>query len=339
MKEALNAISKNSTQRLKYMQLVEYILNQIKQKNLQINDRLPSLNQLTATLKISKETALKGLQYLTEKGIIEAELRKGYYVKRLNIDQPHRICLILDKMNILRDRIYQSFLEHIDNQGEIDVFFHHHNYKVFSNIILENLNNYTHFVIATFLKEDPSPIVNQIPAHKRIIIDYNQENLEGNYSVIYQDFEHDIYCSLAKLEDQIKKYKMLVLIAHSDSVHAEYVIRGFIKYCKEQSIPYDVQTDLTEAQFKKNNGYITFSRYDTDDVALIKLAKKHGYILGQDTGLISYNDSAVKEILEGGITVISTDFDQMGKSVARIILNKEVVQERNPTQVIVRNSF
>lgn len=55
---------------------------------------------------------------------------------------------------------------------------------------------------------------------------------------------------------------------------------------------------------------------------MIKLAKKKGYELGKEIGLISYNDTAVKEILEGGITVISTDFEMMGKAAASVILNK-----------------
>src|SRR5690606_18234569 len=110
-----DSISESSTQRLKYMQLVDYVMVQIEQKKLAINDRLSSLNQLTADLRISKKTALKGLQYLLEKGIIESEYRKGYYVKRLKLDQPYRVCLILDKMNILRDRVYQGFLETINN--------------------------------------------------------------------------------------------------------------------------------------------------------------------------------------------------------------------------------
>jgi len=73
-----------STHRMKYLQLAEHINHLIETNKLKINDRLPSLNQLTEQLKISKETALKGLNYLLEKGIIEAEYRKGYYVKRKN---------------------------------------------------------------------------------------------------------------------------------------------------------------------------------------------------------------------------------------------------------------
>src|SRR5690606_26783595 len=124
--------------RMKYMQLVEYINNQIENNQLNINDRLPSLNQLTKQLGISKETALKGLNYLSEKGIIESEYRKGYYVRKKKQYHPYRICLILDKMNVLRDRVYHSFLETIKDHADVDVFFHHHNFKVFEKLIEEN---------------------------------------------------------------------------------------------------------------------------------------------------------------------------------------------------------
>src|SRR5690606_5097588 len=189
--------------RMKYMQLVEYINNQIENNQLNINDRLPSLNQLTKQLKISKETALKGLNYLSQKGIIEAEYRKGYYVKRLRQIQSYRVCLIFDKMNILRDRVYQAFLETIKGHAEVEVFFHHHNFKVFEKLIEENLNSYTHFVVVTFFKENPSAILNKIPPHKRIIIDHREPGLHGDYTCIYQDHKSDIVESLTELRPHL----------------------------------------------------------------------------------------------------------------------------------------
>ncbi len=328
-----------SNSKVKYLQVVDHIHALIENKDLAIGDRIPSLNQLQREFGMSKETVLKGINHLVEQGIIEAVYRKGYYVNKKDVQHSYRILLLLDKMNTMRELVYQSILTETKERAEVDVFFHHHNYKVFSNIIKENLSTYTHFVVATFLKEDPSEVLNLIPEHKRIMIDFNQAGLEGNYSVIYQDFEHDIYNSLVQLEEQMQKYKKLVLIAHAEAVHAEQVIRGFVHYCEEHAIPYAIQADVDANAFEKHNAYITFSRYDTDEVALIKLAKQHDFKLGADIGLISYNDTAVKEILEGGITVISTDFEQMGKSVAETILSKKVKQERNPTKVIVRNSF
>ena len=96
---------------------------------------------------------------------------------------------------------------------------------------------------------------------------------------------------------------------------------------------------MSASSFEKGNAYITFSRYDTDDVALIKLAGSKGYQLGADIGLISYNDTAVKEVLENGITVISTDFEAMGRTVSKIIIDRRAMIKRNPARVIIRNSL
>src|SRR5690606_40258133 len=102
---------------------------------------------------------------------------------------------------------------------------------------------------------------------------------------------------------------------------------------------YAIELEVEAGSFIKGNAYITFSCYYTDDVALIKLARGKGYKLGRDIGLVSYNDTAVKEILEDGITIISTDFEAMGKAVSHAIINRETVVQRNPTGVIIRSSL
>lgn len=325
--------------RMKYLQLVDYINSLIEDGSLQIGDQVPSLNQLQAQLHMSKETLLKGLSYLLETGVIEAVYRKGYFVRKVTINRSYHVFLLLDKMNVMREQIYHSIFNSLKDAGDIDVYFHHHNYKVFEKLIKENLGAYTHYIISTFLKEDVTDVLNLIPAEKRIIIDYNQQGLNGNYSCIYQDYGYDIYCSLLQLQEQLKKYKKLVLIARSESVHAQQVVDGFLHYCTKCDFPYSIESNVEEKNFHQGNAYITFSRYDTDDVALIKQAKKKGYALGQEIGLISYNDTAVKEILEGGITVISTDFEAMGKTAATVILDKNAIYKRNPTKVIVRSSL
>src|SRR5690606_29090868 len=109
---------------------------------------------------------------------------------------------------------------------------HHHNFKVFEKLIEENLNNYTHFVIITFFKEKPTEILNKIPPHKRILLDYQEKNLKGEYTCIYQDHKSDIVDSLTELLPQLEKYKRLVLIAPLEAFHAKNVIEGFETFAK-----------------------------------------------------------------------------------------------------------
>ncbi|MDR6781968.1 GntR family transcriptional regulator [Pedobacter africanus] len=328
-----------SGQRMKYLQLVDHVNQLIDSEQLHLGERLPSLKQFEKDLGMSKETLLRGLNHLLEKGIIEAVYRKGYYVKKRSVNHSFRIFLLLDKMNVMRDRFYHTLFDQLKDVANVDVYFHHHNFKVFNDLITENLNNYTHFVIVTYLKEDSSEVLNRIPAQKRIVIDYHQSGLEGNYTAVYQDFENDIYDALSELKKSLSKYQKLILIAPNEATHARHVADGFLRFCMEHNVDYAIQHQVEENGFKKGNAYITFSRYDTDDVMLIKMARASKFKLGEDIGLISYNDSAVKEILEDGITVISTDFEAMGATVSKAIKSKEQIVMRNPTHVILRKSL
>jgi DNA-binding LacI/PurR family transcriptional regulator len=47
----------------------------------------------------------------------------------------------------------------------------------------------------------------------------------------------------------------------------------------------------------------------------------------------------LKEVVAGGITTISTDFVQMGKALADMVINHKKIQVRNPSKLIVRKSL
>jgi DNA-binding LacI/PurR family transcriptional regulator len=79
-----------------------------------------------------------------------------------------------------------------------------------------------------------------------------------------------------------------------------------------------------------------------DDKNLLKIIKKlrsQNFTLARDIGVISYNDTLLKEIVEGGITTITTDFNEMGKNLAQMILNKKQEKIENPNKLIIRNSI
>jgi DNA-binding LacI/PurR family transcriptional regulator len=56
-------------------------------------------------------------------------------------------------------------------------------------------------------------------------------------------------------------------------------------------------------------------------------------------GIVSYNEAPLKGIVASGITTISTDFAQMGKSMAEMILNHQKLKIDNPFVMNLRNSF
>ena len=85
-------------------------------------------------------------------------------------------------------------------------------------------------------------------------------------------------------------------------------------------------------------------------VGILKAMEEAGltpdYITGTSMGSIvgglysiGYSADELKEIVEGGITTISTDFNEMGKRLADMIRNKEHFQIENTNTLILRNSL
>ena len=323
----------------KYLQLAEIIISYIESGELGLNEKLPSVNQLSTNLEISRETVFKALNYLSERGIIKSSNRQGYFVINTNVKNKMRVFFLMDKLTTFKEELFLAFQQTIAEAGEVEVFFHHHNFTVFRSLIINNLPHYTHFVILTFLKEDVGDILNQIPAEKRVILDSYEPELKGKYSMVYQDFAGDIIKVLEDAEHNINKYKRLILIAPDNLYHGERLITGFKTYAKRNIIPCKILDHLHEDDFKRGDIYITLSAHDRELVQVIKLSRQYGYEIGEDIGVISYNDTPVKEVLAGGISVISTDFKSMGHTAAQLILNREIKIISNPTQLILRNSL
>jgi DNA-binding LacI/PurR family transcriptional regulator len=86
---------------------------------------------------------------------------------------------------------------------------------------------------------------------------------------------------------------------------------------------------------KKGDLFITIE--ESDLVNLVKQIRDDEFVLGKEIGVISYNDTPLKELL--GITVISTDFKVMGETAAKMILNGDKGKVKVPFNFIDRNSI
>ncbi len=323
----------------KYLQLAEVITSEIEKGELQLNQQLPSVNKISKALAISRETVFKALNHLSERGIIKSANRQGYYVTKTDVRNKMRVFFLLDKFTTFKEDLFHSFQESLGDIAEVDLYFHHHNISVFRSLIINNLPHYTHFVITSYMRENVKKIINMIPAEKRIIIDSYEPNLQGKYSMVYQDFAADILKALEQAADKLQKFKRLILLAPGSLYHADWVIKGFQRYADSSGFQTLVIPKVDQRDFRRGDVYITLSGYDRELAEVIKISRKKQYKIGVDIGIISYNDTPIKEVLAGGITVIGTDFRQMGKTAAQIILKQEPQIIANPTRIIHRNSL
>ena len=114
-------------------------------------------------------------------------------------------------------------------------------------------------------------------------------------------------------------------------------LASLIKFCKEVKIKCRIETHIKEEDVQEGKAFFLVQHLDV--VSLIKIAKKKNLDIGKHVGIICYNDSTMFEVIENGITVISTDFAKMGELAAEFILTKNPVQATVPTSLILRGSL
>ena len=186
---------------------------------------------------------------------------------------------------------------------------------------------------ATF--DNTAQLIRKIPKEKVFILDRLKPDL-NNYPVVYQDFEMDFYDALVEGLPLLKKYRKLIFVNPGGKEPIERKT-GFEKFCKEYNFGYEVLKSLVGIKPSIYEAYFLIS--DHDLVELVKIAKYYKMKLGKKFGIVSFNDTMLKEVVSGGITTISTDFKEMGQTLAQMVLNHKNEQVRNTSQIIIRNSL
>jgi len=328
--------SKSSTP--KYEQLVNEIIRHILAKRLHLGDKLPSIHEICNNYDISRDTVVIAYNELKNRSIISPKHGKGFYVSSTAIESKLKIFLLFDVMNGYKEVLYRSFVNRLGRKYQVDIFFHYYNLKVFSQLINENLDKYGYYVIMPHFNVDVSNIVSAVPREKLLIIDKDIKLPGKDYSAIYQNFESDVYETLKKALPLLKKYSDIKFISnHNFQFIPAGMELGFYKFCRENNIEHKVYEDIKSSMPAKGDAFLVVS--DHDLVELLKISLSRKWKLGKDIGIISYDETPLKEILAGGISVISTDFKKMGETAADIIKKRIFKKSANPCFFISRKSL
>lgn len=322
-----------------YQQIKNSVLNAVEDKKLLIGDSIPSINKICSEFELAPGTIIRAYDELREIGIISSKQGKGYFISGTQIEKKTRIFLLFDRMNAFKEILYDSFRNEFTEETEIQVFFHHYNPKRFEKLVRENLGKFSHYILMPHLNASIQRIVQRIPEKRLIFIDNLPPDLNTNSKAVYQDFYNDIYKALFQEADKLRKYKTINLsLSKSDFQFVPAAIKnGFTKFCDENNLQHNIIQNITELNLKKNNLYIIFD--DSELLNTLKIIQKKEWKLKEDIGIISFDETPMKELLAGGISVLSTDFELMGKTAAEMVKGKINGQIANPFRLIYRNSF
>ncbi len=332
----------------KYRQIVNSIISDIERGILTVGQRVPSINEISEEYYLSRDTVEKAYNVLKEKQIIISAKGKGYYVARNVFPSKVNILFLLNKLSSYKLRIFNSFVNSLGHTAQVDLTIYHCDPKVFLHAIHDTMGRYDHYVVMPHFKDDllahqntNTQIIDalrKIPEDKLLILDNRLPGLNRNVASVYQDFKMDIYEALREGHERLQRYSKLILVYPRKTVYPYPIdiLHGFQKFCSDYDFSFEVLEEIyPDMELRPRDAYIIIEEMDL--VNLVKQVRDKNFVLGRDIGIISYNDTPLKDLL--GITVISTDFQVMGETAAYMILKKKNETVKNVFSFINRNSI
>lgn len=322
----------------KYKQIVHSIRTDIERGILKKGTQLPSISELSVDYLLARDTVEKAYRELRNLGYITSVQGKGYYVQ-CGQDKKGKILLVFNKLSSYKKIIYYSFIKALGDNVDVDLEIHHYSVKRFREIIEKNLGKYNHYVIMPHFdqteEQDYMSILKSIPSSQLVLLDREIPELTQVVSSIHQCFDKDIFGALENANDLMAKYQRLVLVFPFDGNYPREIVTGFRNYCINYHKDFEVLENVHEESLLPGTAYIVVEENDLAE--LVKKTRQSSYELGKEIGVISFNETTLKELL--GITVITTDFENMGRTAAVLILNKEQIIVKNPFFMIRRGSL
>jgi len=319
----------------KYKQVVGYVIDGIRDGVLKKGDWIPSVNELRKKYNLSRDTVFAGIRELKSKGIIESIPGIGYYIISVKVPEKHNIFLLFNEFNEFKEDLYNSFMEAVGKSASVDIYFHNYNRKVFETLINEADKKYTTYVIMSGKFEGVSPLLSRLSGNV-FLLDHFHSELKGRFSSVFQNFEKDTYEALVYGLDHLKKYKRIIMVQKDKKEPVERYT-GLRIFCTEHNFIHHYISTTHNRIIKDGDVFMVVN--DRDLVDLLKQATVQNFTPGKEFGIISYNDTPLKEILAGGITTLSTDFKMMGKTMASLINKRTIETIENPWNLNIRKSL
>jgi DNA-binding transcriptional regulator YhcF (GntR family) len=324
----------------KYLQVINSIIKAIEDGKISAGYCMPSINDLSNELNISRDTSIHIYKELKKMNIITSFPGKGYFINEAQVSKRIKIFLLFNKLSTHKKIIYDSFAAALGNHAAIDFYIYNNSFQLFKMLLNNRRQDYSYYVIIPhFIEggEQANEVINELPKDKLILMDKLLPGVHGRYGAVYENFEKDIYNALKQALPHLSKYLSINMIFPEYTYHPQEILTGFYNFCYEYAFTPKVIDNISKKEIKKGEVYISLR--EDDLVILIERVLLQGLKVGEEVGVISYNETAIKKIILNGITTISTDFKMIGEQAAALILNNSTEHIEAAFHLTLRRSL
>jgi len=332
----------------KYVQIIDSIIHNITIGNVKIGDKIPSINKLSEEFYLSRDTVERAYSVLKKRKVVVSVHGKGTYVSQNQMILKPNVLFLVNKLSPFKMKVYNAFVKEMGDNYQVDLHSYHCDESLFIELLSKHKAAYDHYVILPHFRNESllhnnvtdkvSKVLNDLPKNNLVLLDNQEHTIKGDFIEVTQDFENDIISALNAGIEKISKYDTLHLVYPKATFYPypQRILTGFQKFCTQNNFKFEILEEVTEDTLvTKNSLFITIE--ENDLVRIVNKVRSSQYKLGEEVGLISYNDTPLKQLL--GITVITKDFVEMGKQAAKMILEKKKEKVKNPFNLIDRDSL
>ncbi|HYC86626.1 MAG TPA: GntR family transcriptional regulator [Chryseosolibacter sp.] len=331
----------------KYRQIINSIIEDIDRGILRVGERVPSINEISEEYYLSRDTVEKAYNELKKKQIIVSSKGKGYYVARASVSRRINILFLVNKLSSYKLDIYNAFVSALRTSAHVDLCVYHYDPKLFTQSLEESVGRYDYYVVMPHFKDAqmmyrdaPFEVIEaleKIPGSKLMFIDNLVAGIDAEIPAVYQDFKTDLYEALQDGLFRLKRYNKIILVFPQSTVYPfpPAICSGFHEFCETFGFDQEVIDQIyPDMDLCPGDAYVVIE--ENDLVKLVKQMREKKMTPGSEIGIVSYNDTPLKELL--GITVISTDFRVMGETAAYMMTTGKREIVKNVFSFIDRNS-
>src|SRR5882757_7251959 len=119
----------------KYLQISNSILRAIEERKIIKDDVLPSINDLSVALEVSRNTIERAYKELKRFGAIDSIAGKGYFVTNVHFNQQVKILLLFNKLSSHKKIVYDAFVQRLGNHAAIDFYIYNNDFNFFKKLV------------------------------------------------------------------------------------------------------------------------------------------------------------------------------------------------------------
>lgn len=324
----------------KYQQLINSLLSDIEMGELKAGERLPSINEASEECYLSRDTVERAYTELHKMGVITSIFRKGYFISETKVKLKTKVLLLVGKITDSNKVLYNTISEALGKNYSLDIFTFDYKTKNFVEILNQQLGNYHYYIVLPHLveeNEETHKTLKKIAGDRLIVLEQPFKDLQHHYAKVSIANLLNLNSIFNAHIHLFNKYKGFNLVLSDEVYFDANLITSLRNFCNNIQLDFQVLDGLEEEELEKDQIYFTLT--DSDLVQTIRFAEKNQWIIGSEIGIISLNDSPIKEILANGITVFSLEFEQMGELIAKGIKNTERINDSIEIKFITRKSL